>query len=672
MEAALSGQRLGALVVGTTLFYVAWFFIAWYRLQLMIAPAAALPVVLAAWNYGLRGGMAVGLPLAALHMAFFVHIADGQPRLLVEGGVGNALLLAMGFGVGTLRDRVRVQLQRQRETEERYELAARGASDGLFDWNLGSDHVYYSAPFATLVGQRGEALKPSVEEWLERVHPEDLIELRRQLQEHLDGKTERFENAHRLRRKDGSWLWVLGRAIATYDAQGKARRLTGWLTDIAERKQTEEELRHHAFRDPLTGLPNRALFMDRLEQALVRCRRNEDRKVGIVLLDLDRFKVVNDSLGHMAGDELLVAVANRLQNCVRPGDTTARLGGDEWLVLLEDIHDATEAEAVAERIRAALAAPLPLQGHDVVTEASMGIATGSGEESPHDLLRDADTAMYEAKRNRRGRHMVFDQQMHDQAVQRLARENALKGAAARGEIEVFYQPIVSLRQGHVVGFEALARWRHPTLGWIAPPEFIPLAEETGEIAQLGQTILLDACQQVQIWSQKFGRPMRISVNLSVRQLQDEDLAQHVREALARSQLPAQQLALEITESMLLRDVDVGGRALEDLRAERIKLYMDDFGTGYSSLAYLQRFRVDALKIDGSFVRNMDGGSHGIVRSIVTLGRSLGLTVVAEGVETQAQLERLREIGCDEGQGYLFCRPQPPGEVETLLESDPSW
>jgi diguanylate cyclase (GGDEF)-like protein/PAS domain S-box-containing protein len=560
------------------------------------------------------------------------------------------------------------------QTSERYELAAKGSGDGLFDWDVRAERCHFSPSFAALLGYA--ELGDAPDEWFARVHPDDLPTLRAALASELpDG---RLACEHRVRRKDGSWRWVLARACAE-PIGGKPERVAGWLSDIQERKRSEDQLRHHAFHDPLTGLPNRALFMDRLGHALSRARRNEAHRFAIVLLDLDRFKVVNDSLGHVAGDELLVSVGQRLESCLRPGDTVARLGGDEFMLLLEDVNGLEDARGVAERIQRALAIPLPLSGHDVTASASIGIAVGDGSISePHDLLRDADTAMYEAKSRGSGQLISFDARMHDRVVERLQLENALRSAIERGELMVYYQPIIELRSRRVVGFEALARWRHPSLGYVAPIRFIPLAEETGLIGEIGAWVLAEAAKEARRLQTLFPHhgELAMHVNMSVRQMQqDPALLDRVDHALAVSQLPPHLLTVEITESVIMEESEKGQRLIAALRGRGIKVCMDDFGTGYSSLSYLHKFRVDSLKIDISFVRDLtdpESGRSEIVRTILSLANTLGLSVVAEGIETRGQLDRLVELGCGEGQGFMFSPPVDAASIEALLRHPPDW
>ena len=505
-------------------------------------------------------------------------------------------------------------------------------------------------------------------DWVSRVHPDDRKRVLRTISEHFKGGGRNLELEYRLQHRSGSFSWMLMRGVSVRNEAGEVVRLAGSQTDVTARRHAEEQQRHDALHDALTGLANRALFMDRLGQALARMRGRRGRDFSVLVIDLDRFKVVNDSLGHVAGDELLVAVGHRLLRCVRPEDTVARLGGDEFTVLVEDVPDAGEAARVAGRIQRELSLPLLLAGHEVVSTPSIGIVHGrpdyaSGEE----ILRDADLAMYRAKSRGRAGHAEFDPAMHKSAVALLKLENDLRRAVERHEFVLHYQPVVSLASGALAGFEALVHWQHPQRGLLRPLEFVPLAEETGLVVPLGEWVLREACRQTQAWAQRFAFPaLTVGVNLSARQFLSPGIVETVARALAETGLPPRSLRLELTESMLMENAPRAAQVLADLRGQGVSLDLDDFGTGYSSLAYLHNFRLDTLKIDRSFVSRGDDGWE-IVEAIVNLARGLRLTLIAEGVENQLQRARLCALGCEYGQGYLFGKPLPPAELEAAFE-----
>ncbi|MBW4679033.1 MAG: EAL domain-containing protein [Microcoleus vaginatus WJT46-NPBG5] len=472
-------------------------------------------------------------------------------------------------------------------------------------------------------------------------------------------------------RKDGSRFWNELHISPIYDNSGTLTHFVGIQTDITERKQVEEQLLHNAFYDALTNLPNRALFMERLERAFERAKRSENYLFAVLFLDLDRFKNVNDSLGHLAGDKMLIESAKRLEASLRSGDTVARLGGDEFAILLEDIKGVGEAIHVAERIHKELTLPLKLDTDEVFTTVSIGIALSStGYNQPEDILRDADIAMYRAKALGKARHEVFDKNMHARAVALLQLETDLRRAIERQEFEVYYQPIVSLATEEITGFEALVRWQHPDRGVISPGEFIPLAEETGLINLIGWGVLRKACYQLRAWQLQFPnhRSLSISVNLSGKQFSQPNLVEQIAKILKETDLDASNLKLEITESAIMENVESASAMLWKLRKLGIQLYMDDFGTGYSSLSYLRRFPIDTLKIDRSFVKQMmvDDESLEIVRTIVLLAKNLGMNAIAEGVETQEQLTQLKALQCEFGQGYFFSKPLEAERVSLNL------
>lgn len=447
--------------------------------------------------------------------------------------------------------------------------------------------------------------------------------------------------------------------------------------EISDRQRIEDQLVHSAFHDKLTGLPNRALFMDRLEHAIERTKRREDYLFAVLFLDLDRFKVVNDSLGHMVGDQLLLAIASRIKACLRSSDTVARLGGDEFTILLEDINDVSDAKRLANRIQEELMLPFNLSGHEVFTTASIGIAlSATGYDLPEQLLRDADTALYRAKARGKACYEVFDKAMHACAIALLQLENDLWRAIERQEFRIHYQPIISLKSGKINGFEALVRWQHPDRGLIYPIEFIPMAEETGLIIPIGWWVLREACRQIHLWQEQFpaSPPLTISVNISSKQFSQHDLSAQIEQMLQEINLDPRTLKLELTESAIMANAESANVMLSQLRHLGVQLYMDDFGTGYSSLSYLHRFPIDTLKIDRSFVsrRSVDDENSEIVRTIITLAHNLRIHVSAEGVETTEQLDLLRALKCEYAQGYFFSKPLDGEAASALIAAELKW
>ncbi|MEH2284470.1 MAG: EAL domain-containing protein [Nostoc sp.] len=450
------------------------------------------------------------------------------------------------------------------------------------------------------------------------------------------------------------------------------------LNEITERKRVESQLLHLAFHDAVTGLANRPAFMKHLKHAINYSKRHSDYLFAVLFIDLDRFKVINDSLGHLNGDQLLLAIASRLEICVRSIDTAARLGGDEFTILLEGIHDVSDAITVAERIQQELALPFELDGQEVFITASIGIALSStvDYEHPEELLRDADTAMYQAKVLGRARYELFNSDMYANAVARLQLETDLRRAIERLEFRVYYQPIISLTSGSILGFEALLRWQHPERGLLNPADFIPLAEETGLILSIGRWGLHEACRQMQAWRvcHRSNLLKKISVNLSVKQFSQPDLIEQIGQILHSTGLDAGTLALEITESVIVENGDKVTAALLQLREMGIELSIDDFGTGYSSLGRLHNFPISVLKIDRSFISPMGTNSKNveIIEIIVTLAHKLGVDVLAEGVETKEQLVLLRKLNCEYGQGHFFSVPLNSSAAETLIMQNPQW
>jgi len=508
-------------------------------------------------------------------------------------------------------------------------------------------------------------------DFLSITHPDDLPTALSNIGQLLKGKVQASQMEKRYINKSGHEVWVHWSVSMVRDQYSKSVHLIFQIQDITDRKLAEQQLHHDAFHDALTGLPNRALFMDHLKLAIARSRRNTTSTFAVLYLDLDRFKIINDSLGHTIGDQLLVGIADRLKNNLRPGDTVARLGGDEFTILIEDIVEELEAIQVAERIQKELSVPFALSGREVFTTVSMGIAPSStGYERAEDILRDADTAMYRAKTLGKARYEIFDKAMHARAINLLQMETDMRRALEREEFILHYQPIVSLENFRLRGFEALVRWQHPERGFISPMDFIPVAEETGMIIQLGEWVLREACGQMQRWQKSFplDQPLSVAVNLSSKQFSQTTLISRVAMILQETGVNPHTVKLEITESVVMENIDTATDMLRQLRGLGVKLAIDDFGTGYSSLSYLHRFPIDTLKIDRSFVTRMSENNENteIVRTIVVLAQNLGMDVIAEGVETNEQLVLLQKLGCENGQGYFFSKPVNSDGAEKII------
>ena len=504
------------------------------------------------------------------------------------------------------------------------------------------------------------------------IFKDDLGETLIKVHELLSGKTASCRLVQRYLNKRGEIVWVSWSVSTAFDAEAERPNLIFQIQDITDQKHAEEQLEYKATHDTLTGLPNRAMFMARLEQSLQTAQENPNHKVSVLFIDLDRFKYVNDSLGHQIGDELLIKIAERLKECMRPKDLVARLGGDEFTILVEGNHQAEEMVRIAERIQEKFAQPFDLSGHEVYSSASIGILNISEKhKTPEDLMRDADTAMYQAKRAGKARHEVFDENMHAAVKETLKLETELRRAIEKRELEVYYQPIYSLITGKLEGFEALARWNHKDFGTISPDKFVTLAEEIGVIDALGEQILERACRQIVSLEDKFfddGLPV-LSVNLSSKQFAQPKLVQKIKRILEETGFPAQLLKLEITESVFFDYKDTAMLMLNQLREIGVEINIDDFGTGYSNLSYLLQLPISTLKIDRSFISPMttEGNNVEIIQTILALARSLGLKVIAEGVETEDQLEQLKKLNCEGAQGYYFARPMTFEDVKTYLD-----
>jgi diguanylate cyclase (GGDEF)-like protein/PAS domain S-box-containing protein len=564
-----------------------------------------------------------------------------------------------------------------KESEERYALAARGVNDGLWDWNLATNSIYFSERWKAMLGYREGEILDTPEEWFERIHESDRQRVKDEIAAHQMGLTPHFESEHRARHKDGTIRWMLSRGVSIADSTGKPVRMAGSQTDITEGKVS----------DPLTNLPNRLLFLDRLERSMNHLKRNPGRSLAVLFLDLDGFKVINDSMGHFIGDQLLLAVSRRLESCLRKSDTVARfgqpqftlarMGGDEFTVLLDEMKDAGDASLAAERIMKELSPPFLISGKEIFTSASIGIALNNPDyQDAEDIMRDADTAMYRAKSQGKSQYVIFDADMRANVMARLELETDLRRAMERGEFQNVYQPIIRLENGEVSGFEALLRWNHPTLGLINPEKFIPLAEETGLIRELGWWNLREACQQLGKWNAKRDPDceLAMNVNLSIKQFMDPNLVENIGSLLTELGVPPKLLKLEITESTVMEDPVAAVKLLTRLKDLGVRLAIDDFGTGYSSLSYLHRFPLDTLKIDRSFISGISNGVDGmeIARTVMPLANNLSLDVVAEGVETAKQAEEVKILKCKYAQGFYFSRPLSPKEAEAIISEHVAW
>ena len=643
------------------------------------------------WLWGFAVAVTLVLTFGILSLTFpgFHLPTDKIYVLSLREWVRGLAALVLLFDVYTLYQQLQLQRMRRKlaERDRLFQLISENAADMIAVVDSDGNRLYNSPAYQKVLGYSQEEMAGSS---LDQIHPDDrALVLGAAEKARITGRGERLE--YRIQHKDGSWRVLESTASVIRGAHGETEGLVVVNRDITDRKRAEDQLAHSAFHDGLTNLANRTLFLDRLGRALATSRRHADFKFGVLFIDIDGFKIFNDSLGHNAGDALLIQISERLTNCLRRADTVsrprqledgeaavgdstlARPGGDEFVVLAEDLRDPSDAVRVAERIQQKLALPFNVEGHEIVVTASIGIAFNSDSkaEAP-DLLRDAEIAMYRAKHTGKARCEVFDNAMHTGALKRLQLETDMRRAVDNGEFKVYYQPIISLLNGSIVGFEALTRWHSPK-GLVMPNDFIPVADETGIILAINRQLLPEACRQLLSWQQLFPSdpPLSLSVNVSPKQFAQADLASQIGDLLLQSGMNPHCVDLEITETIAMADAERSGGVLAQLKGLGVGLDIDDFGTGYSSLSRLQRFPVDTLKIDRAFVSRMDSDheTHEIVRIIVTLAHNLGLKVVAEGVETEAQLDLLRHLGCERAQGYLFSKPVDHETILKLLESN---
>lgn len=585
------------------------------------------------------------LPLDQLSegVTYITHSGDVSRRV-IEPPMREYRRLASN--INAMLDALEIVKEDLQESQARYALAAAGVNDGIWDWNLENKTVYYSPRWYALVGQVVKQ-QDTIEQWLSRIHPDDRERVESQLHSHLEGHSRFFESEHRILHQDGAYKLMLVRGKAIRNDLDQPMRMAGSLTDMSQR----------GLFDTLTGLPNRHLMLDRLRHALRRGGRENKRSV-LMVIDIHKFSLINDSLGHYVGDQVIQQFAQRLQNCVRAGDTVAHMGGDAFAVLLEAMSSEPDIIMILERIQHQPNLTFDIQGHHVTINVNIGIVSDIGlYTQADDALRNAEVAMYHARAKHQA-YMFFDTSMLSVLVARHELESEMRHGLRAQEFFLLFQPIVSLKNGYIQGFEALVRWQHPEKGVVSPAQFIPVAEETGLIIPLGEWVLREACQQMVSWNEKHKGQGFVSVNLSAKQLAQPDLIRQVKTILRETGLDPHYLKLEITESAIIKDPQAVRAVLEQLQELGIRICMDDFGTGYSSLSYLHTLPLSTIKIDRSFISRLssDQGSLAIVRAVTELARHMNLDVVSEGVELQEQVEYLKGLECPYAQGYLFARP----------------
>lgn len=550
------------------------------------------------------------------------------------------------------------------QSEERLALALRGSEDGLWDWDLREKTIYYSEQWKAMLGMADTALGNQLEAWFDRVHDDDLPRLHKQIQQHLNGETERLSCEFRISHISGEYRWMLCRGMALFDPNGNPYRMAGWMSDAGGRSD----------HDGLTALPGRGQFIEQLNTAVKRCQLNSDHLFAVFCVGIDRFRVVNESLGHQQGDQILQLFARRLESLLVPGYTLSRLGSDEFAILVEPMAGVSAAKPFADKIRQQLARPFVLDDYELHITSGIGIVIGGPELTGEDTLRRAHTALDQAKLHGKNSIHFYQNSMSESLISELKMEAELRKAIERNELYLEYQPQIESESGRIIGAEALVRWHSREYGKMPPVRFIPLAEETLLILPIGEWVLEQACAQNQAWHAMGLPTIRIAVNLSSRQFKDYDIVGLVRRVLAKTGLPPDRLDLELTESLLMENVEATIKQLEGLHELGVQLSVDDFGTGYSSLAYLKRFPLDSLKIDRSFVTHItsDQDDASICSAIIGMAHNLRMKVIAEGVETEDHLTFLRALTCDELQGYLFSPPRDANGMEQMLRENKRW
>jgi len=636
------------------------------------------------WLWGLAVVVTLVLTFGIVSLTYFqLHPqTEGSYWTNLKEWVRGLAFVVLLFDIYTLYQHLQLQRMRRRlaERDQLFQLITENAADMIAVVDGTGKRIYNSPAYQHILGYSAEELKNTSS--IEQIHPDDrqrVLEAAHKARS--TGQGQRME--YRIRHKDGSWRILESTASAVRNAKGETEKLVIVNRDISERKRAEEMLAHHAFHDGLTNLPNRALFVDRLQRALVLSKRHTDYKFAVLFIDIDEFKVFNDSLGHKVGDEVLIQIGHRLTASLREvdtiarpqfgpskDDTLARLGGDEYTILLEDIRNPSDAIRVAERLQSRLSAPFTIQGYEIVVNASVGIALSTPScAHAEDLLRDANIAMYRAKRAGKARCEVFDTAMHEGAVRRLELETELRKGLELGEFRTHYQPIVSLKTGRITGFEALTRWQRGDR-LLAPAAFIAVADETGLIIPMNRLLLLEACGQLRSWQGDFPAdpPLSMSVNITSKEFAHPNLAKGIADTLKQTGLDPRYLQLEITETIAMSDPEKAATVLSELKSLGVRLSVDDFGTGYSSLSRLQQFPVDSLKIDRAFISQMDSDaeSHKIVQVIIMLAQAMGLTTVGEGVETEEHVTELKALDCGFAQGYYFSKPADHHVISDLL------